>query len=78
MDRLEMLKSLSVENRTKMVLLVLDGLGGLPSPDGMTELESASTPNLDLLASRSETGMLEMVDTGITQGAARPPGPFWL
>ncbi len=69
MDRLEMLKSLSVENRTKMVLLVLDGLRGLPSPEGMTELESASTPNLDLLASRSETGMLEMVDTGITPGS---------
>ncbi len=68
-DRLELLKSLSVENSTKMVLLVMDGLGGLPSPAGLTELEAAATPNLDMLASRGEKGLLEMVDVGITPGS---------
>ncbi|MDO9507999.1 MAG: 2,3-bisphosphoglycerate-independent phosphoglycerate mutase [Thermovirgaceae bacterium] len=69
LDRLEMLRSLSVEKNTRMVLLVMDGLGGLPSADGITELEAAATPNLDLLASRGETGLLEMVDVGITPGS---------
>ncbi len=75
-DRLEVLKDLSVENRTKMVLLVMDGLGGLPGVGGQTELEAAATPNLDALASRSETGLLEMVDRGITPGSG--PGHLGL
>jgi 2,3-bisphosphoglycerate-independent phosphoglycerate mutase len=68
-SRLEVLKSLAVENQTKMVLLVMDGLGGLPGPDGQTELEKAWTPNLDELAASGETGLLEIVDTGITPGS---------
>ncbi len=69
LDRLEILKELSVENRTKIVLLVMDGLGGLPGTGGQTELEAAFTPNLDALASRAELGLLEMVDTGVTPGS---------
>lgn len=68
-DRLEMLKSLSLKNNTKIVLLIMDGLGGLPSESGLTELEAAATPNLDMLASRGEKGLLEMVDVGITPGS---------
>lgn len=68
-DRLEMLRSLSIEKNTRMVLLVMDGLGGLPSSEGITELEAAATPNLDTLASLGETGLLEMVDVGITPGS---------
>ncbi|HPE91050.1 MAG TPA: phosphoglycerate mutase, partial [Synergistales bacterium] len=76
MERLDILKNLAVENGTKIVLLVMDGLGGLPGPGGETELEAAYTPNLDLLASRSDTGLLEMVDTGITPGSG--PGHLGL
>lgn len=47
----------------------MDGLGGLPSVAGLTELEAAATPNLDMLASRGEKGLLEMVDVGITPGS---------
>ncbi len=37
-----------------IIMLVMDGLGGLPHPDtGRTELESAATPHLDALAARS-------------------------
>ncbi|MDP2268166.1 MAG: phosphoglycerate mutase, partial [Deltaproteobacteria bacterium] len=47
----ELIDSLVVKNDTKIVFLVLDGLGGLPMPgQDQTELETARTPNLDALA----------------------------
>jgi len=67
--RMEVLKSLAVEAPTKIVMLVIDGLGGLPDKDGMTELERAVTPNLDKMALEGETGLLEMVDVGLTPGS---------
>jgi 2,3-bisphosphoglycerate-independent phosphoglycerate mutase len=59
-----------VQNDTKLVLLVLDGLGGLPYPGrGCTELSAARTPNLDALAQRSECGLLDPVYPGVSPGS---------
>ncbi len=67
---LELLKSLAVPAESKILLLVMDGLGGAPrGPGGPTELEAARTPNLDALAARSVCGMLEVVGPGITPGS---------
>jgi 2,3-bisphosphoglycerate-independent phosphoglycerate mutase len=54
---LDLMRELSISTESKIVLLVLDGLGGLPDEQGRTELEAASAPNLDALASRSDLGL---------------------
>jgi len=55
---------------TKIVMIVLDGLGGLPmEPGGPTELEAAATPNLDRLAAEGTVGMSVPVGPGITPGS---------
>ncbi len=52
---------------TKIVMLVMDGLGGLPlEPGGKTELETAHTPNLDSLAEKSALGLSVPLGPGIT------------
>ncbi len=67
---LNVLKDLSVKTPTKIVLLVFDGLGGIPHPDtGKTELETAKTPNLDLLAKEGICGLTDPVNPGITPGS---------
>ena len=60
--------SLAVESRSRILLVVVDGLGGLPLRS-RTELESAAAPNLDRLASESALGLLIPVEPGITPGS---------
>ena len=64
----EVIRKILQPNDTKIVLCVLDGLGGLPR-DGKTELEAASTPNLDELARRGACGQHLPVAIGITPGS---------
>ncbi len=66
----EYLRELLQPNETKIVLMVIDGLGGMPlQPGGATELESARTPNLDKLACEGICGLHDPVATGITPGS---------
>lgn len=66
----QVLPNLAFKTNSKIVLLVIDGLGGIPkSFDGSTELETADTPNLDTLAKRSLCGMMEPLSPGITPGS---------
>jgi 2,3-bisphosphoglycerate-independent phosphoglycerate mutase len=70
MSDLQVFQELHRPAQGKIVLLVLDGLGGLPvKPGGPTELEAASTPNLDRLASEGSLGQLIPVRPGITPGS---------
>ena len=67
---LALARELSQEAETKIVLFVMDGLGGLPHPTtGRTELEAAYTPHLDRLARESICGLTVPVAPGVTPGS---------
>lgn len=68
MDRFDLIKNLKQPSDEKIVMLILDGLGGLPK-NGKTELETANTPNLDSLAVESDTGLMNPLQPGITPGS---------
>jgi 2,3-bisphosphoglycerate-independent phosphoglycerate mutase len=66
---LEFLSSLAVQNTTKVVLVVLDGVGDIPGPGGKTALEAAKIPNLNQLAQAGVGGFHDPVAPGITPGS---------
>jgi 2,3-bisphosphoglycerate-independent phosphoglycerate mutase len=89
MDMHVLTRQLNESNSSKIVLLVADGLGGLPAavdaksgqavgpnPGGKTELETARTPNLDKVAERGVCGLSTPVAPGITPGSG--PGHLGL
>jgi 2,3-bisphosphoglycerate-independent phosphoglycerate mutase len=77
MDYLELIKELSQPTPSRIIMLVIDGLGGLPFPEtGKTELETARLPNLDRLAAEGICGLSDPVAPGITPGSA--PGHLGL
>ena len=55
---------------SKVILCVLDGLGGLSRPETeRSELEQSNTPNLDRLTETSDVGLTTPVGMGITPGS---------
>lgn len=77
MDMHDLTRELQLDNGSKIVMLVADGLGGLPmTPGGMTELETAHTPHLDALAWRGVQGASIPVKPGIAPGSG--PGHLGL
>ena len=66
----DLVAELRDDNPSKIVLLVADGLGGLPlQPGGKTELETARTPNLDACVREGVCGLSLPVLPGITPGS---------
>src|SRR5215211_6781887 len=73
----ELVAELREKNGSKILLLVADGLGGLPlEPGGKTELETARTPNLDACVREGVCGLTIPVVPGITPGSG--PGHLGL
>jgi len=71
MIELEHIKKIARASPSKIVLLIIDGVGGLPHPDtGKTELETAKKPNLNRIARDSVCGLIDPVSPGITPGSA--------
>jgi 2,3-bisphosphoglycerate-independent phosphoglycerate mutase len=67
---LDIIQRLAKPAQTRIILLVMDGLGGLPMErNGRTELETAHTPNLDNLATQGICGLHHPIAPGITPGS---------
>ncbi len=70
MTDLDFIRKLVIPAESKIVFVVMDGIGGLPMQEGgLTELEAAHTPNLDALAAKSICGCTIPVSPGITPGS---------
>ncbi len=66
----EVLRTLITNNDSKIIYLIMDGLGGLPHElGGKTELETANTPNMNKLAAEGILGLLDPIGYGITPGS---------
>src|SRR5262245_10770963 len=66
---IELIRRLSVPGSTKVLLCVLDGLGGLPGPRGRSELEEAAAYHLDRMASEGTLGQTLPAGYGISVGS---------
>jgi 2,3-bisphosphoglycerate-independent phosphoglycerate mutase len=66
----EFIDRLVIKNSTKIIFLIMDGLGGLPMGErDQTELEAARTPNMDAIAGKSVCGLLDPIGYGVTPGS---------
>jgi 2,3-bisphosphoglycerate-independent phosphoglycerate mutase len=76
MKQIDLMKELHVPSDKKIIMLVMDGLGGVPGAGGKTELEAAHTPNMDRLCRDSICGLSTPISPGITPGSG--PGHLGL
>ena len=69
-DKFKLINNMAVEDGSKIILLLLDGLGGVSwEAGGKTELEAANTPNMDALTSKAALGLSEVVAPGFSPGS---------
>ena len=66
---LQLIRRLSIPADSKVVLCILDGLGGLAGARGRTELDEASTRHLDRLAEFGAVGQTQPAGVGVTVGS---------
>ena len=77
MDTMRIVERQAEQTSSRILFLVLDGLGDLPRyGDGLTPLAAAKKPNLDLLARDGCCGRFDPVGPGITPGSG--PGHLGL
>jgi len=70
MANFDLTRRLALNEGGKILMLVMDGLGGLPrDAGGLTELETANTPNMDRLAREGSTGLSIPVARGVAPGS---------
>ena len=65
----DLIESLVVKTDSKIVLLLMDGLGDIPAEGYGTPLEEAVTPNLDRLAKEGTLGQFDPIAPGVTPGS---------
>lgn len=73
----DVIDGLTIENTSKIVFFIMDGLGGLHTAEqSATELQAAHTPNMDALVKSASCGLTIPVAPGVTSGSG--PGHFAL
>jgi 2,3-bisphosphoglycerate-independent phosphoglycerate mutase len=76
-DTMRIVERQAERTDTRILMLVMDGLGDLPrDDDGLTPLAAACKPNLDRLAAEGCCGRFDPVGPGITPGSG--PGHLGL
>jgi 2,3-bisphosphoglycerate-independent phosphoglycerate mutase len=65
----EIVPRLVTDGTTKIVLVLIDGLGGVRTDERGSELHAAGTPNMDRLAREGSSGLHTVIAPGVTSGS---------
>src|ERR1700704_5690847 len=65
----DLIPRLVTEGTTKIVLVLIDGLGGFRTDERGSELHAARTPNMDRLAHEGSSGLHTVIAPGVTSGS---------
>ncbi len=69
MDPMLVVERQAQQTDSRILLLVMDGLGDIPNAQGQTPLSAARKPNLDRLAREGCCGRFDPVGPGVTPGS---------
>ncbi|MEW5876841.1 MAG: 2,3-bisphosphoglycerate-independent phosphoglycerate mutase [Acidobacteriota bacterium] len=69
MDPMQVVERQAQQTDSRILLLVMDGLGDIPNAQGQTPLSAARKPNLDRLAREGCCGRFDPVGPGVTPGS---------